>query len=70
MPGMWNKILENVGDYSALDKRLFRARKKVVGKATKSRNEFDYKSYFEDDSDVIVLDSNNLLTGNWTWRIK
>ena len=53
-------MVECLGDYSALDKRLYRAREKVVGKAPKSRNQFDPIALFDNGRDVIVLDSNNL----------
>ena len=59
-PGLCNEVVECPGDYSALDKRLFRAREKVVDKAPKNRNQFDPNAFFDNGSDVIVLDSNNL----------
>ena len=62
-PGLWNEVVECLGDYSALDKRLYRAREKVVGKAPKNRNQFDPNAFFDNGSDVIVLDSNNLPDG-------
>ena len=64
-PGMWHEILEYLGDFTAVDKRLYRAREKIVGKAPKNRNEFEPKGFFEDGSEVIVLDSNDLPEG---WR--
>ena len=55
-------------DYDAIDKRLLRARQKVIGKAPKSRNDFDPKTVLG-DSDIIVLDSNDLPEG-WKERIE
>ena len=71
-PELWSHVVESIGDYSALDKRLYRAREKVVGKAPKNRNEFDPAAFFdtnENASDVIVLDSNNLPAG-WKTEIE
>ena len=55
-------------DYDAIDKRLLRARQKVIGKDQKSRNDFDPKTVLG-DSDIIVLDSNDLSEG-WKERIE
>ena len=69
--GLWLEIVECLGDYSALDKRLYRAREKVVGKAPKNPNEFDPNAFFEKDSEIIVLDSNNLPVGcKLKWKQK
>ena len=38
---LWAEVVEKVGDYDALDKRLLRARQKIIGKAPMNRDEFD-----------------------------
>ena len=71
-PEVWADVVDCVGDYNALDKRLYRAREKIVGKAPKNRNEFDPSSFFdasENVDDIIVLDSNKLPAG-WKTRME
>ena len=65
-PGLWSEIVQSIGDYDAVDKRLLRARQKVIGNAPKNRNEFDPTKIIEDGEDIIVLDSNHLPRG---WKI-
>ena len=37
-PGLWLEIVECLGDYSALDKRLYKAREKVEMEAKVNEN--------------------------------
>ena len=53
-PDLWSPVMENVGDYYSVDKRLLRARHKVIGNAPKNRKIID------ENEDIIVLDSNCL----------
>ena len=39
------------------------AREKIAEKAPKNRNEFEPNGFFEDGSEVIVMDSNDLPQG-------
>ena len=59
-PELWKEIIECVGEYSALDKRLYRARQKVVGKAPNNRNMFDPLNFLSEDDEMIIMDSQNL----------
>ena len=65
-PDDWSEIVENLGDYDNIDKRLLRARQNMIGKAPKNRNDFDPLKMIDDGEDLIVLDSNNLPEG---WQI-
>ena len=60
---LWADIVSKLGDYDALDKRLLRARQKIIGKSPTNRNEFDPSLVLGVDDDVIILDSNNLPDG-------
>ena len=60
---LWADIVSKLGDYDALDKRLLRARQKIIGKSPTNRNEFDPSLVLGVDDDVIILDSNNLPEG-------
>ena len=62
-PDLWGEIVLKIGDYDALDKRLLRARQKVIGKAPINRNDFEPSLVLGDNDDIIVLDSNNLPDG-------
>ena len=53
-PDLWSQVMENVGDYYSVDKRLLKARQKVIGNAPKNRKIID------ENEDIIVLDSNCL----------
>jgi hypothetical protein len=64
---LWAEVVEKIGDYDALDKRLLRARQKIIGKAPMNRDEFDPGMVLADNDDVLVLDSNNLPEG---WKEK
>ena len=43
-----------------MDKRLYRARQKVVGKAPNNRNMFDPLNFLSEDDEMIIMDSQNL----------
>ena len=64
---LWAEVVEKVGDYDALDKRLLRARQRIIGKAPMNRDEFDPGMVLADNDDILVLDSNNLSEG---WKEK
>ena len=68
-PADWSEIVENLGEYDNIDKRLLRARQNMIGKAPKNRNDFDPLKMIGDGEDLIVLDSNNLPDG-WQNLIK
>ena len=61
---LWSEIVESLGDYDAIDKRLLRARQKIIGKAPQNRNDFNPTKIIGDSDDIIVLDS-NLLPSDW-----
>ena len=63
-PDLWADVIANIGDYDDVNKRLLRARQKVIGNPPKNRNEFDPTKIIEDGEDNIVLDS-NLLPSGW-----
>ena len=62
-PDDWSEIVENLGDYDNIDKRLLRARQTMICKALKNRNDFDPLKMMDDGEYLIVLDSNNLIEG-------
>jgi hypothetical protein len=64
---LWAEVVEKIGDYDALDKRLLRARQKIIGKAPMNRNDFDPNMVLADNDDILVLDSNYLPEG---WKEK
>ena len=54
-PDLWAEVIANIGDYDAVDKRLLRARQKVIGNAPKNRNEFDPTKIIENVAESTPL---------------
>ena len=46
--------MESLGDYETIDKRLLRARQKIIGKAPKNRNDFDPTKIIGDSDEMTV----------------
>ena len=68
---LYSNIVSELGPDSALDKQMYRVRQEVIGPTPKSRNDFIPKDFllniFNDESNTIVMDSNNL---DESWRRK
>ena len=57
---LWAEVVEKIGVYDALNKRLSRARQNIIGKASMNRDEFDPGMVLANNDAFLVLDNNNL----------
>ena len=68
---LFDQIIAELGADKPLEKQLLRVRKEIIGKTPTNRDSFDPKHFlrrvFENDDDIIVLDSNKL---DDDWRSK
>ena len=61
---LWEEINMELGDDVCLDKMIKRVQQRKVGPRAQNRDDFNAKAYLTGDN-IIVLDSNEELDGNW-----